>query len=508
MARISKLKLILVTVIPILALLVPIVNISRIGSFYLESRFDPSYMYLTNSMAILCGKHPYIIEHPGTPLSVFGAVVIGLIRLSTLQNPFCRPEEAFITPEFYLSSISVSLQIVIASSVVAFAARLYTYGKSILAVLAFEIALIMSERFANALTLVHPEALMIPAILMFAFIMLPVITEQRDVLIRDSISAGAMLGFGIAVKFTVLPLALFGLLFVGARLRAIFAASAVASFIVWTLPIANGYGRMWLWVTGIATHAGYYGTGPVGLPAPSVIFENAIGLVDTNFATFCFVAIGFMVVTMDLFGRNFSNLSRFLLLAVVVCVVQIAITAKHPAERYMLPTAVIGAVICGLVGVWAAQKSHLGGIAYFVLVSLVAIPPIYRNYKYFDQTLPEISQRDLSNLRRLTERAAGDCDIVYPNEYHPSVEAALVVGSAFMNGLFRNELRRIYPQYVERFSSGPFINFNEILGNTPPEAAAGKRVCVIGTVPIEIGKFPEFRLISSDENYLLYSFRH
>src|SRR3989338_8495943 len=73
------------------------------GPYWLGPNFDPSYIYLMNSMYLLDGITPIFVDHPGTTVQLLGAAVIKCltIGLSSAQ----RLDRVITDPEYFLHAI-------------------------------------------------------------------------------------------------------------------------------------------------------------------------------------------------------------------------------------------------------------------------------------------------------------------------------------------------------------------------------------------------------------------
>src|SRR5204863_7932093 len=79
--------------------------------------YDPDYVYLLNSLNIAEGHAPRHIDHPGTPVQVFGGGVL-LVR-HWIAGGDLR-ESVLLDPESALTAISAALQALHAAALAAF----------------------------------------------------------------------------------------------------------------------------------------------------------------------------------------------------------------------------------------------------------------------------------------------------------------------------------------------------------------------------------------------------
>lgn len=499
----AKLNALVLCVLPMMAFAVPFINRERLGPFYLVSRVDPSYAYLTNSLLLSCGSSPHHIDHPGTPLQIFGVLVIGLVRLADFASPVCPVHDVLAGPERYLGAILIAMQLVIAAAMIAFAMRLYRLTGNVFAALSFQVALLASARFASALTIVRPELMIVPAVLLFILFFLPSLfttEEQQD---RDALWAGAFLGLGVAVKLTFLPLALFVLFLKSNRSKRLFLSAAAATFLFWTLTILNSYGRLTKWIVGIAFHDGHYGNGHVGLPALATLMNSAANQILTNATTFAIAALALIIAAVV--WRYNRNAAKFLAIGTCALIAQTIITAKHPAEQYMLPTVVVATTMAGVIAGLLGARSMKVAAAFFAVLVICCAPLVLSNYRYFSEVLPATYASDRASFESINALAKRQCEFVIAHDNQSSLGSALVMGNAFANGRFSPQLARLYPDFIEHLADGQFVAFNGA-SDQPPEVMRGHKVCMVGVTILPNGGLPKARLLASDGIYVLYAY--
>ncbi len=236
---VSPIGILVLSLAPLAIWLVPFLNREKIGPFYANlGRADPSYAYLLNSLAVTCGMSPRHVDHPGTPLQILGAIVIGAMKVLRGENPICPVPDVLTRPETYLAGMSTTLQISCAILAAIVSIRLYKITGNIFAAVAIQVCILISPGIAGALGVFGAEILLIPTVMAFGFTALPLVTGSRVERPHDSIVAGAILGFGLATKLTMFPLFLYVFLFESRRSKLKFLGAFFGSFLFWTSPIA------------------------------------------------------------------------------------------------------------------------------------------------------------------------------------------------------------------------------------------------------------------------------
>jgi hypothetical protein len=501
----STLGLLALTIAPLAIWLVPFLNRARIGPFYVIGRVDPSYGYLLNSLLVSCGMNPRQIDHPGTPLQIVGALVVAAMRTLRGQSPFCPVDDVLTRPETYLAGISIVLQLAVAVLAAAVAMRLYRITGDIFAAGVMQACILISPTIAGALGALGTEILAIPAILALGLALLPLATGSWPERPRDSIVAGVILGFAIATKLTVAPLILYVFLFESTKSKLKFVGASVGSFIFWTLPIANMYGKLVRWIVSLAIHSGRYGEGSVGMPSPAAMASTALDLVSQNVPIFLFACLGVLFAVWQRYSHpRLSPSARFAMLSFCVLMVQLVMTVKHPAPHYMIPALVAVAISNGVAV--AALGMMRRGLSAICLAALLAmgIGPALSNFRYFDSFLPDRyaqEQRDLSEIQRIADQRCGS---LIPHSGGVSTTlSALRFGNAFAEK-FDRALARLYPDFIFYSPGDKFYRFTGRDGTPPPVDPGGRPVCVFGEAELPTADAEKFRLIATQGPYRLY----
>jgi hypothetical protein len=505
-ATTSSLGLLALTIAPLAIWLVPFLNRERIGPFYLIGRVDPSYIYLLNSLLVSCGKNPRHIDHPGTPLQIVGALVIGAMNVIDGGNPICPVQDILTRPETYLGGISICLQFTAALLTALVGVRLYKLTGDIFAACITQICMLISPPIAGAFGVLGTEILVVPTILGLGLTLLPLATNSRPERPRDSIVAGMILGFGLATKITVFPLILYAFMFDSTKAKARFLAACFGSFIFWTLPIANMYRNFLTWMVNLGVHSGHYGEGAFGVPGIWTMAANARSLIFECGPIFLFACLaGAFAVWLRGRAARPSPPARFMMLSLAVLMLQLLMTAKHPAGRYMVPALVAVAVSSGVaVAALGAIRPVFSAIC-FALVLALGVGPAASNFRYFESELPRRHAQDRSDTEKIRRIAADRCGSLIPQTNGVSSQlSGLLFGNIFAEK-FDLQLAKLYPDFVSYHVGDRFYGFTGRDGVNPPVDPGGKPICIFGTIELPATDAQKFRLVAREGDYRLYA---
>jgi hypothetical protein len=454
---------------------------------------------------VSCGKNPRHIDHPGTPLQIIGAVVIGAMNAIDGRNPICPIEEIITRPETYLAGIFLFVQLVAAAMAALAGIRLYQLTGNIFAACTLQICIVMSPPIAGSFGVLGTEILVIPVVLGLGLALLPLATDSRPERPHDSIVAGLILGFGLATKVTVFPLILYVFMFPSTKSKARFLAACFGSFVFWTLPMANTYKKLITWIVNIGIHAGHYGEGSVGVPGIAAMAANAQSLISENGPAFL-LACSAGIVAVWLRGRpgKPSPPARFMLLSLAVLMLQFLVTVKHPAGRYMVPAIVAVAVSSGVaVAALGAIRPAFSAICFAVVLAM-GIVPAASNFRYFDSDLPGRHAQERNDVDAIRRIAGERCGSLIPQTNGVSSQlSGLLFGNIFAEK-FDLQLAKLYPDFVSYSVGDRFYGFTGREGVNPPVDPGGKPICIFGILELPAADAQKFRLVATAGQYRLY----
>jgi hypothetical protein len=309
-----------------------------------------------------------------------------------------------------------------------------------------------------ALPKVSPEPLLIAVALILVAALIPLTTDSevaRRCHYTLPIWMGVVMGFGVATKFTFLPLLAFVFLFHGwVRKVAALAACAIA-FVVFTAPIAVNYKWMVLWLETLATHKGVNGSGESGLPDLSTLFSNLMFLTSAAAPLFILLGLYFLMVLvlsiwhLGIPASEVGQVRRLLLISCVVLSVQIVATLKNLGAHYLIPSMVTSGLTNATITLLVIRAVPRGWPS--VLSRLAAIAALFAGVfsagvAVYGQAAAASAYAEGTN--QLEQRIrANDATVV--GYYRSSLLVyALAFGNDFAKDRYDARLRALYPSAV------------------------------------------------------------
>lgn len=314
---------------------------------------DPEYAYLLNALNLLEFSVPGHFDHPGTPLQAFGAVLLLLQWLAGGAGPHGLAESVLLAPERYLTGINIGLNLLVGAAAWFAARALWLHTGRIGFALLVPVALPCLLQTAIALGRVTPEPMLVAAALMVFALALPASAQPaslagwRRAPLATRLFAAA-LGAGIAVKVTFAPMlaALWLLPRENRRAGLAWTALAFISAIIPVLPFAP---RMAGWFASLALNRGHLASGTVGLPDPSSLAGNFAGFLTGEPALFIAIVLLLACLPIARKARGWrvggASAASWAGVALAVGLLQLAISAKHGAPRYLLGATVFDMLV-------------------------------------------------------------------------------------------------------------------------------------------------------------------
>ena len=468
------------------------------GPYYLGDNSDPEYCYLLNSLNILTLHSPAHTDHPGTTLQELGVIVIlaRWIASGQIWSQESLPEAVLREPEQYLHSINLALNVL-------FCVFLYLAGRSafkltgrLATALTLQVSFVLLQQILLAQIRVSPEPLLMVAALALMLPLMPTVMgrdpssgSQNP---RLAVVAGAVFGFGVVSKVTFLPLASMALLFAGARQKVRFALAAAASVLVLTLPIVTQFGRVLRWLLSLLTHKERYGGGDVGLPDAPTYLGNVRRLYSAEPLLFVLLGIYLLILVALAFSKidapnaRMLQMKQLLVAGCIAGTAMVAITGKHPAAHYLLPTLAITPLVnAAIVDLFGEFRIPIGlKLAAAAAGLLLCIYAGSRNFHRMEVWISG-TQNYREEIRQIEELYAesGKCRLV--GLYRSSLPTfALDFGNGFSGRKQSGVLDKLYPNVVNyNIFFGEFQSFSgeSKRGEIARLVSEGRCVLVEGT---------------------------
>lgn len=370
--------------------------------------YDPETIYFYAGLDLLRGELPENVDNPGTPLQMLSAAIAAFSGATPARY------EAFLS-----ATHAVELLLLAGGAAIVF------YG-------VFRDTATLARITGVWLYFTAPQALERMDVWSPEILYLPIgaamIAVFRGWMVRPShrraAAIGILGGLGTAAKFVFLPwpAALVLTFLIGRRFRDAAAAIAgtIVGFVLGTLPVASEYGSMFRRLLFLS------GTGHADQTWPQLLMTAKAWAI-------CVAIIG--VVVLLCLRHSPPPLTVFCLLVVVL---SIAVSARNPSFRYLLPTAV------ALAGLFASAAATERFTARWQLIVLACIALLFAKTAFDDVATHRRRIAEGEHLRARIEAAVPREAVVVYGWRAPIPSFALRIMTRDERDLA--EVSRLYPR--------------------------------------------------------------
>ncbi|HTB32166.1 MAG TPA: hypothetical protein VK808_09080 [Bacteroidia bacterium] len=272
-------------ILPLLYVVLSVIFLGGIRQFYI-SHSDPPYCYLMNGVNLASWHcRVGILEHPGTPVEIFAAIVIFIKHLFASDGLLYQ--DVLIHPESYLYTCSIVLVVFLAAVTFFSGVYIFRYTGNVALAMLFQLApLFFGDIIKMTVSLSTESFIVIFGIPFIAYLYIHTICKNQK---GENTTNKNVLIFGLftALLFTTkiycLPIFILILfLLKNNRQRAIYTGSFGMFSMLLLFPLYNQF-KNWLgWIKSAILHTGSYGQGSSGIINTGLYKSNIIEILTTH----------------------------------------------------------------------------------------------------------------------------------------------------------------------------------------------------------------------------------
>ncbi len=303
---------------------------------------DPEYTYfmsgLTMSEGVLKVAH---IDHPGTPLQLFIAVVFKIIYfIRSVDTPYL--EDVFMHPDLYLSITNLTITFITAIFLIYAGRYVFSKTKSILYAILIQTTPFLPVIWYDLIGRITPELIMLFPIICLTLLTIKTFNnEQKDNSFINALLFAAITGFGLSIKLSFLPFILIPLIILkGWKKKTLFIAGSLLFFFIIAFPVTLQFNIFWNWVKAIFLHSGKYGGGESNIVDFTALRSNIAQLINLEKKYFYLFITMISVFSVYLVIRRKRSVKKIVYLntaLTVTIVVQLLMIGKHYSHHYFIP---------------------------------------------------------------------------------------------------------------------------------------------------------------------------
>lgn len=365
------------------------------GPYFLNF-YDPSYVYLINSLNLseLSGYGIGHFDHPGTTVQAAGAVILKIYSIFSKSDSGLS-RDVLQNPEKYLSVINTTLIVINCITLFLIGLFIFKITDNIILSVLFQLSPFVSAEIFYGLIIVTPENFLVfVSLIMIGLLIyyLYRIDPGQSTPLWYVIISGIICGFGLVTKLNFVPVVIIPFLIINKfKLKIIFLITLLLSFFIFFSPAISNFTGFLSWLKNLFINSGQYGTGEPNIINSSQFFKNILLIFSKDklfFFTFliCLVSIIFPGLLKQNYSGSFSLLkTKKILFLIFICFnVQIILVAKHYAQYYLIPSFMLCTLTLALSSViWFEHfKKYFPGLKLNqIFISLILIISVYGAYK-------------------------------------------------------------------------------------------------------------------------------
>ncbi|MEI8201528.1 MAG: hypothetical protein WCH34_00835 [Bacteroidota bacterium] len=333
-----KFKKGLLFIMPFLLLITWIYNVKE-TNYATFRTVDPEYIHLTSSINLAGGQYKLIsIESPATSLYIFGAAVVRITHLISGGGRSLM-DDYLLFPEKYIFSFRISLIFLMLISLICLGLIVYKYSQNMFQALFLQVIPFVSIIILDCATMVCPENFLV-TIMIWYVLFLVLLTHKYIKESRVVLYFSFLVGIGLATKLTFVPFLLPPIfLFSKNKYRIFYLILISFTTLILAFPAVIQYERFYSWVKGLIFHTGLYGNGEEKI-IDRHLFKTHFLTIVTSEILFI-VSYIFLILNLPayfIFKKKNKKTFLLFLSIFIVFTIQIILTSKHFALRYLIPS--------------------------------------------------------------------------------------------------------------------------------------------------------------------------
>ncbi|MBA7526723.1 hypothetical protein ES705_18893 [subsurface metagenome] len=448
-----RIKKIFIFIVPLLFLLWTTFLSHLVGPFY-QSRIDPEYPYLLNSLGAAIFDFDRIghTDHPGTPFQLLTAIFLRLTHLFAGQGKFI--DDVITRPELYLAWSSFYITLLFSVVILWLGKIVFRTTTSYLGVILLQSSLFLNINLIDLPSRYIPDRMLALYVLILVCLCYKYFYEKDYSIKKFSINSGILMGIGFMTKIHFLPLLIIPVIIINKqRERLIYLGTLITTVIVFFLPIHKKFTQFREFIARIITHDGLYGKGIEQMVNFESFFSNTVLIFKNNYSFSIMLISSLILVILFLFKPTFRRKNnkefRMLLAFMIVSLIGSIMIAKHYKNYYVIPLVSFSGFILYII--WNIFRSnysfrYLNKIFTVLLLILIIAPFVKLVPKYILRLKTHKANTSFVNFLH-TNISNNDYILIKPAwRAGPLVENGLIYGVSFVarHHLYYNHFERYY----------------------------------------------------------------
>lgn len=321
--------------VPLLLFIFMLFRLAELHAFF-QGWIDPVYAYLMNGLTFALGSNDIgHVDHPGTPLQLFVALLITII--GWFHNPGDLATDVLSHPEYYLRIISVTLIIINCAVIWLLGNYAFKKLRSIQLAVAIQLVPLFMSQIVLFMPVIACETVVTFLALAIAVSIIVYDNQNQDntklVLLMAVLSA-----LMIATKISTLVILIVPFLFLEkVRSKAIYLGATFFLILLFVSPVWGKLVHFTHFLSQIATHTGQYGSGEAKM-FDSTIYFHSLRMMLVKELPFTLHVLLLPVGGVVIAKKGISGILKRIYIAIAVATVfQMLVVARHYSFHYLMP---------------------------------------------------------------------------------------------------------------------------------------------------------------------------
>lgn len=334
-SKLQKPDALVFAVVPLLLFIFMLFRLAEIHTFF-QGWIDPVYANLMNGLTFALGSNDIgHVDHPGTPLQLFIALLIKII--GWFHNPGDLATDVLTHPEYYLRIISVTL-IIINCIVIGLLGK-YAYKKlgNIQLAVAIQLVPLFVAQTINFMPVIACETVVTFLSIAIAVDII-VYDSQKEESTKLVLLIATLSALAVATKISVLVILIVPFFVIEkARSKAIYLGATLLLILLFVSPVLGKLGIFTNFLGKMATHTGQYGLGEAKM-FDGTIFLHSLKMMFVKEFTFTLHVLLLPVGWVIIVKKGISGMLKRIYIAISVATIfQMAVVARHYSFHYLMP---------------------------------------------------------------------------------------------------------------------------------------------------------------------------
>ncbi|MBN2274512.1 MAG: hypothetical protein JXK95_09285 [Bacteroidales bacterium] len=434
---------------------------SETGFYHLYST-DPVYAYLFDGLNICNFSWPFLVLGPGTPLSLFSSIVMGIVHLFRSQDPLIT--DVMKNPDVYLSAINTTLIAIQCMTLFILGFFVYKASNSLFTGLFFQLTPFVSWILIDIMRPILVENLIVISLLLLILLLYRYTKYQdkkSELLDRYLISFSILTGLIAATKLMYVTIAVIPfLLLPGYKKKGLYVIVSMIAFIILAFPIFNHWVEFRDFYINNFLHSGQYGQGPKTIISFNDYLPNLKSIFTTDrlfLKTYPIIVSGSILYYLPFLKIKEKNDKAHKILLGIAIIMTITILLVSKQFKFYYMTIALLLSIPGYYFVFSIFTRNISKR----FKSIIAVPAvIILSYFLFHEVKTRVAWRPgnmikkencLNTMKYIQEKYDKDQPtLLIPNYYGaPYTAYGCFYGMGWCRGEIKNkyaeELKKIYP---------------------------------------------------------------